>query len=190
MGGLTSSTSFTLTVNRPTTSAIANQITAPGTATATLAFAVSDNITPVAALTVTGTSTNYVLVPNANILFGGSGASRMVKVTPLAGKTGMATISLTVKDAAGLTANTSFIEAVCMNPIDGAAIVWVPGGSFTMGSNYGNSWNTNSSPNTQQVTMTGYWIYTNEVTVAQYRSYCAATSHALPPFPAGYSWTG
>jgi len=73
------------------------------------------------------------------------------------------------------------------NPTDGAAMVWVPGGSFTMGTEYGGSWN----PATQQVTLGGYWIYQYEVTVAQYRTFCAATGHVLPTWPGNqYSWSG
>ena len=74
------------------------------------------------------------------------------------------------------------------NPTDGAAMVRVPGGSFTMGSEYSAWWD---APKTQQVTLSNYWIYKYEVTVAQYRAFCAATSRALPSFPSGYySWTG
>jgi len=78
------------------------------------------------------------------------------------------------------------------NSIDGAAMVWVPGGSFTMGSPYGNiNAPGDGSPTTQQVTLSGYWIYTNEVTVAQYRTFCAATGYALPVWPGNQdSWVG
>ena len=72
------------------------------------------------------------------------------------------------------------------NPIDGAIMAWVPGGTFTMGSPEGVG-----APNERpahQVTLTGFWIYKYEVTVAQYRVFCAATERELPPFPAGYSW--
>ena len=67
-------------------------------------------------------------------------------------------------------------------------MVWVPGGTFTMGSidNVGNS---DEHP-AHQVTLSGYWIYKYEVTVAQYLAFCTATSHALPPFPSVYSWAG
>ena len=83
-----------------------------------------------------------------------------------------------------------------INPTDGAAMVWVPGGTFTMGTEYGAWWD---QPYTQQVTLTGYWIYKYEVTVAQYRAFCTATGRALPHFPqpvtdwgddTNYSWEG
>jgi len=73
------------------------------------------------------------------------------------------------------------------NGVDGAALVWVPGGSFTMGSPY-NTWG--NAPYTQQVTLNGYWLDKYDVTVAQYCAFCAATGRALPSFPTGYSWTG
>ena len=74
-----------------------------------------------------------------------------------------------------------------INPKDGAAMVWVPGGKFTMGSEYGVTWN---EPHTQQVRLTGYWIYKYQVTVAQYRAFCAEVGHALPLWPGFYSWAG
>jgi hypothetical protein len=45
---------------------------------------------------LSGTSSNTTLVPNANILFGGSGANRTVTITPASGQLGMTNITLTV----------------------------------------------------------------------------------------------
>ena len=74
-----------------------------------------------------------------------------------------------------------------INSTDNAAMVWVPGGSFTMGSPYGSV----SGGETQQVTLSGYWIYTNEVTVGQYLQFCTATGHPLPEWPGDqFSWAG
>ncbi len=194
--GQSASSSFTLTVNRPTITSIANQTINMNSATSALAFTVGDNMTPVASLTMTGASNNYALVPNANIVFGGAGATRTVKVTPLTGKYGIVTITLTVRDDAGLTALTSFtvtvVTGTSQNSTDSADMVWAPAGTFTMGSAYYALGVPVPTPATQQVTLTGYWIYKNPVTVAQYRAFCTATQHALPPFPTGsnggYSW--
>lgn len=60
-------------------------------------------------------------------------------------------------------------------------------GAFTMGTDLWAWWD---APRTQAVTLSGYWIYKYEVTVAQYRAFCAATSRALPTFPSGLSWAG
>jgi formylglycine-generating enzyme required for sulfatase activity len=77
---------------------------------------------------------------------------------------------------------------VSTNTKDGAAMVWVPGATFTMGSIDGVGKN-NQRP-AHQVTLSGYWIYKYDVTVAQYRAFCAASGHALPPFSSGFSWAG
>jgi formylglycine-generating enzyme required for sulfatase activity len=75
-----------------------------------------------------------------------------------------------------------------LNPTDGAEMVWVAGGTFIMGTEYATWWD---APYTQQATVTGYWIYTYEVSVAQYRVFCAATGRALPAWPGNvFSWTG
>ncbi len=74
------------------------------------------------------------------------------------------------------------------NPLDGAAMVWVPAGEFLMG-NTDNEGESNERPQ-HRVYLDGYWIYKYEVTVAQYRAFCAATGWALPPFPSGHSWKG
>jgi len=109
---------------------------------------------------------------------------KITVITP--GGTGVSAASFTVNYGAG-TPGT--------NPIDSAAMVWVPGGSFTMGTPYGlTNTPTDGSPATQQVTLTGYWIYTEPVTVAQYRAFCSSTSHAMPTWPTniytGYTdWT-
>ena len=56
--------------------------------------------TAAGSLTVSGSSSNPTLVPNGNIVFGGSGANRTVTVTPAANQTGTATITVTVSDGA------------------------------------------------------------------------------------------
>ncbi len=99
--------SFTVTVNQaPTISALANRSTSPGTPTPASSFVVNDTETPAANLTLVGTASNSALVPNASIVFGGSGANRTVTVTPLAGKTGTANITVTVSDGLATTSSS------------------------------------------------------------------------------------
>lgn len=69
--------------------------------------------------------------------------------------------------------------SMCLNPVDHAVMIWVPGASFTMGTDYC----TAEYPTTQQVTISGYWIYKYEVTVAQYRQFCNETGHRMPKVP-------
>ncbi|HEY3486257.1 MAG TPA: Ig-like domain-containing protein [Ilumatobacteraceae bacterium] len=110
-GSLTANDTFVLTVTAvndlPTISSVSNQTTAAGVAAGPLALTVGDLETALTSLTLTGASSNTVLVPVANIAFGGTGASRTVTVTPAAGQSGTALITLTVSDGTD-TAATSF----------------------------------------------------------------------------------
>ena len=89
-GVQTTSTSFQVTVSPlndpPTITAIADQTTAESTATAAIGFKVGDPDNAPGSLTVTGTSSNLELVPNANIVVTGSGEDRTVTVTPASGE--------------------------------------------------------------------------------------------------------
>jgi hypothetical protein len=109
-GSASASDTFVLTVNAvndvPTISDIADQTTAEDTPTGALAITIGDVETAAADLTVSASSSNTTLVPNANIVFGGSGASRTVTITPAANRSGTATITVTISDdAAGNTEN-------------------------------------------------------------------------------------
>src|SRR5258708_25740752 len=73
-------------------------MTSDGTAVRPIDFTVGDVETPAASLTVSGGSSNQTLMPDANIVLGGTGANRTVTLTPAAGQTGTATITLTVSD--------------------------------------------------------------------------------------------
>lgn len=72
------------------------------------------------------------------------------------------------------------------NPKDGSALIWVPGGTFQMGTN-------DTDPNyylqlarpVHSVTLSGFWMGKYEVTVGQYRAYCTATGRSMPSAP---SW--
>src|SRR5262249_51225661 len=62
-------------------------------------------------LQLSAASSNAGLVPIGNIVFGGSGANRTVTVTPAAGQTGSATITVTVNDGPNNT-STNFVVTV------------------------------------------------------------------------------
>jgi hypothetical protein len=116
-GTATASTSFQLSVinsrpaNVPTISAIAGQFIAQNSVAGPLGFTVSENGIPASSLTVTASSSDQTLVPNGNIVLGGSGGNRTVTVTPATGLVGAATITLTVSDGSAST-NTSFLLTV------------------------------------------------------------------------------
>ena len=112
-GASTASDSFTLTVNAPANTApaisnIPDQTTSEDAATSSIAFVVGDAETAAGSLIVSGTSSNPGLVPNANIVFGGSGSNRTVSLTPAPNQNGTATITVSVSDGS-LTASDTFI---------------------------------------------------------------------------------
>ena len=96
------------TLTPPAITDIADQTIAVNGTTGALNFTVGDATTPAASLTVAGVSDNQTLAPDANIVFGGAGASRTIAVTPAAGQSGSVTITVTVTDGDNLIASDTF----------------------------------------------------------------------------------
>src|SRR4051794_40771078 len=96
----------------PTISDVPDQTTNEDTATAVIPFTVGDDATPPAFLRVTASSSNQTLIPDANIVLGGSGASRTVTLTPAPDQNGTATISLTVSDGTQTTTKSFVLTVV------------------------------------------------------------------------------
>jgi hypothetical protein len=91
----------------PTLTSIADRTITEDTPTNSLAFTIGDPDTAVASLSLSGTSSDTALVPNANIVFGGSGVNRTVQVTPAPNRSGTASIQVSVSDGA-LSATRTF----------------------------------------------------------------------------------
>jgi hypothetical protein len=100
----------------PTITDITDRTIGMSSSTGPLAFTVGDTQTAAGSLTVTASSGNPTLVPNANVVLGGSGASRTVTVTPAAGLAGTATITVAVSDGS-LSASDSFQVTVSSTPV-------------------------------------------------------------------------
>ena len=96
-----------LAVNTPpAVSEIPAQTIVAGWNTGALPFTLSDSETAASSLVVTATSSNPQLVPASNLLLQGSGAGRTLTVTPAAGESGTATITLSVSDGESTTSGT------------------------------------------------------------------------------------
>lgn len=95
----------------PTISNITDQSINVNTLTNSLPFTIGDVETPAASLSVSGSSSNPTLVPNGNIFFGGSGASRTVTVIPETDQIGTTTITVTVSDGS-VTGSDTFVVTV------------------------------------------------------------------------------
>ena len=82
---------------------------------AAIPFTIADAETAAGSLTVSGSSDNPTLVQTSGIVFGGSNGNRTVTVTPEAGKTGAANITVTVSDGTD-TASSVFQLSVRQRP--------------------------------------------------------------------------
>src|SRR5205809_833011 len=114
------SSSFVLTVNPvndpPTIPSLADQSTDEDTPTAAIPFCIGDVETTGSSLTVTGHSSNQSLVPDANIVFGGSGPNRTLTLMPPANESATATITIPFVHHALPIASSSFVLTV--NPVN------------------------------------------------------------------------
>lgn len=117
--GGTASSAFLLTVNAvndvPTISAIAARTINEDANTGAIAFTIGDVETAAASLTLSRASSNLDLVPVENIVFGGTGASRTVTVTPLPNASGAATITLTVNDGTDQASSAFLVTVTAVN---------------------------------------------------------------------------
>lgn len=87
-----------ITNTPPSISDIADRNIAVNASTGSIPFTIGDQETDPASLNLTKESSNPALVPNGNIVFGGSGVNRNVTVTPAANQLGTSTIRVTVSD--------------------------------------------------------------------------------------------
>ncbi|RKH18307.1 DUF5050 domain-containing protein [Corallococcus sp. CA047B] len=103
----------------PTLSSLANQTLAEDSSTGDLAFTLGDVETTADGLTVTATSSNTALVPDApaNLVFGGSSTSRTLKLVPVANASGTTTITLSVSDGSATASTTFTVDVTVVNDL-------------------------------------------------------------------------
>ena len=107
----------------PTMTALASQSVDEDTATDAIEFTVADPVSPASSLILAGTSSNTNLVPRANIVFGGSDSNRTVVITPAPNQSGIATITIKVRNSVLFT-NQSFQLTVA--PVNDAPALSLP----------------------------------------------------------------
>ena len=164
-GSLTASDTFILMVNAaPTISDIAAQSITAGDSTGSVAFTVGDSQTVASSLTLSGSSSNTTLVPNASIVFGGSGASRTVTVTPASGQSGTATITVTVSDGS-LTASDTFVLTVNIYIPNNFALI--ESGDFLMGNSITTDTDLQNAP-LRTIILDSFFISKFEITKAEW----------------------
>ncbi len=113
-GTLSGTNRFTVTVNgvndAPGIAVIPDQHALEGIPL-TVNFTVTDVDTALTSLSVTASSSNDALVPDANVVPGGAGGNRSLTITSL-GQSGTSTITVNVSDGQGGTASRSFVLTV------------------------------------------------------------------------------
>lgn len=107
----------------PAITAIADQTIAEDSSTAELSFTISDIDSDLGDLTLTAVTGNSAIVPLDGIVLGGSGADRMVKVTPAANMntSGKSAVTITLKASDGeVIGSKSF--ALTITPVNDAPV--------------------------------------------------------------------
>ncbi|MDB5338829.1 MAG: cya 3, partial [Planctomycetaceae bacterium] len=90
------------------------------TATGSQQFLIGDPETPAGNLSVSATSSDTMLIPGANIVFSGTGATRSLIVTPAANQYGSATITVFVSD--GIVSSSQTFQ-ITVQSVDDPAII-------------------------------------------------------------------
>jgi hypothetical protein len=122
----TASLVVTAVNDAPTASAIGSSTIVEDTDTGALAITIADVDSAVGALVLSATSSNSAIIPNGNLVLGGSGANRTITVTPVANASGgPVTITVTVSDG---TASTSTTFDVTVTAVNDAPVNTAPAG--------------------------------------------------------------
>ena len=119
----------------PTITDIQDQAGVTGVAGSPIAFTVGDVESGAAALGVRVASSNTTLVPASGMALGGSAGSRTLIITPTAGQTGTATITVEVGDGIAVGSDT-FVLTVTQAPKLFTAYLRPQGGAITPGSGF------------------------------------------------------
>ncbi len=156
-------------------SSIGDRSSSEGSGPVSASFTISTAPSRVANLAITATSSNPALVPNSNIMVNGSGTTRSLLITPIAGASGAATITLNVSD--GISSATTSFTVTLMSQSLPAIVLNLPasGSSYTAPASIGLA---------ATVTASGHVI--NKVQFYNGGSLLAEDSAA----PYTFTWTG
>src|SRR5262249_50969015 len=104
-------------VNAPPTITRISNLTIVANQAGSVEFQVDDDQTPAGQLIVSAVSSSPTLIPNANLILSGSGTKRVLNILPGSGQVGVAKITVTVTDSAGVTQTASFQVTVVQSPV-------------------------------------------------------------------------
>lgn len=157
-GGKVNMTSFLLTVlpnnTAPTlTASFTNYHTLVNVTLPPIPFTIGDQETAPDGLEVAASSSNPSIIPESNVIFGGTGANRTITVIPAANQSGNSVITVTVSDLL-LSVSRSFNVMV----VPSAGVVLFEPFDYADGSlttNSGGMWNTHSGTIAGQTKIAG-----------------------------------
>ena len=72
-------------------------------------FSVQDPDTTADRLTVSGYSSDLLLLPNSNLVFAGTGTQRSLTINPVLGRTGVATVTVVVSDGSAAVSTSFYV---------------------------------------------------------------------------------
>ncbi|ETR71492.1 MAG: NHL repeat protein [Candidatus Magnetoglobus multicellularis str. Araruama] len=110
------------TADPPQIGSIADQTTLEDIATSIISFTATDLETAASNLILTMTSSDQTLVPDEYLLYESNSGQYSIVATPAFNQYGTATISVTITDAGGLTACTSF--NITVTEVDDSQYMW------------------------------------------------------------------
>jgi hypothetical protein len=99
----------------PSISSLSDQNISEDTSTGALSFTISDDNTLANALAITAQSSDTTLIPNENLILGGTGTNRTLTITPAANRAGLATISIVVSDGEKSSSATFIVTVNSVN---------------------------------------------------------------------------
>ncbi len=102
----------------PFISSIPDVTVSSNSSTGPINFTIGDATVSADSLILTAASSNPTLVPNSNIVFGGSGSNRTVNVTVAAGQNGTATIMISVDNGQAVSSETFDVTVL------GSLVAW------------------------------------------------------------------
>ena len=111
----------------PTISGLTNITIFQDTSIGPIPFNVSDTESSGGNPPLSATSANPTLLPDQNIVFGGSGSNPTLTLTPAAGQTGSSAVSVIVTDPGGLTATNNFTLTVALYTDPAFVVAAAPG---------------------------------------------------------------
>jgi hypothetical protein len=119
--GAAVSDTFVVTVNgvndSPLISNVQDVLVAEDVATGPIAITIGDVETAAATLNLNATSSNQTLVPNAALLFSGTGAARTLSIAPAPNQSGTSMITLTVSDGVATAVDTFVLSVSAVNDV-------------------------------------------------------------------------